>query len=423
MLLQYVTVLQGTLAPALLIMALNVTLTVGEGRDKPISRYWRLIGFIVGFAGAVVFAALRATAVINQRTFINYPTLWCCVILDIAAFIIILRAHALTRNRHEHPRRLDIANLIAALAIAATTFRALPDVILKLTIFVEPGDPVFTSDMLLRALGFLLGAATAIVTALIFRTMRSTTPHWSFILAALLQVVLLFAVHFTDLAQILQSKRIVSFPSDMFLLLVWCINHQRAMAIAMPMVFLIPAIASIVKGFTTATTGDNEAVVRAHVAFGRHAKAAGAWSLVAIIGVTVALTYGVAQTQKVVTLSPPEQYSLKDGVATITFDQVSDGHLHRFQYKAKDGTVMRFIIIKKNGGAYGIGLDACENCGDAGYYEKDGKIICKKCDVAINLATIGFKGGCNPIPFDYEVQPGKIIIQTSVLDALSAHFQ
>ena len=91
--------------------------------------------------------------------------------------------------------------------------------------------------------------------------------------------------------------------------------------------------------------------------------------------------------------------------------------------EAKDGTVMRFIIIKKNGGAYGIGLDACENCGDAGYYEKDGKIICKKCEVAINLATIGFKGGCNPIPFPYKTGSGKITIQTADLDALSAHFQ
>ena len=190
------------------------------------------------------------------------------------------------------------------------------------------------------------------------------------------------------------------------------------MAIAMAVVFLIPSIASIVKGFTTSTAGSNEAVVRAHVAFGRRAKAAGAWSLVAIIGVSVALTYGVAQTQKVITLSPPEQYSLKNGVATITFAQVSDGHLHRFQYKAKDGTVMRFIIIKKNGGAYGIGLDACENCGDAGYYEKDGKIICKKCDVAINLATIGFKGGCNPIPFDYQVKPGTIISARRPVGAL-----
>ncbi|WP_368101023.1 Fe-S-containing protein, partial [Bifidobacterium catenulatum] len=160
-----------------------------------------------------------------------------------------------------------------------------------------------------------------------------------------------------------------------------------------------------------------------HIAFRRRAKAAGAWSLVAMIGIMFVLTYGVAQTKRVITLSPPEDYSLSDGVATIKFSQINDGHLHRFQYKAKDGTVMRFIIIKKNGGAYGVGLDACDNCGDAGYYEKDGKIICKKCDVAINLATIGFKGGCNPVPFDYQVESGKIVIQTSTLDALSTHFQ
>ena len=49
--------------------------------------------------------------------------------------------------------------------------------------------------------------------------------------------------------------------------------------------------------------------------------------------------------------------------------------------------------------------------------------ICKKCEVAINLATIGFKGGCNPIPFPYKTGHGKITIQTTDLDALSAHFQ
>lgn len=369
MLLQFVTVLQGVLAPALLVMALSVMLTVGEGRDKPLSAYWRLAGFVVGFAGAVVFAALRATAVITQRTFVNYPTLWCCVILDVAVFVIVLFARRITADWHNHRALLDIANLVAALAIAATTFRALPDVILRLTIFVEPGDPIFTSDMLLRALGFALGATAA------------------------------------------------------FLALVWGINHQRSLTIAMALVFAIPAIASIVMGFKVKPTGANEAIARTHIAFRRRAKAAGAFSLVAMICVTVALTYGVAQTQKVVTLSPPEDYSLADGVATIKFSQISDGHLHRFEYRAKDGTSMRFIIIKKNGGAYGVGLDACDNCGDAGYYEKDGKIICKKCDVAINLATIGFKGGCNPIPFDYQVKPGKIVIQTSTLDALSSHFQ
>ena len=191
MLTQYVTVLQGTLAPALLIMALNVMLTVGEGRDKPLSAYWRLAGFIIGFAGAIVFAALRASAMINQRTFVNYPTLWCCVIFDIAVFVVVLFARRITTNWHDHRALLDIANAIGALAIAATTFRALPDVILRLTIFVEPGDPIFTSDMLLRALGFALGAATAIVAALIFRTMRSTAIRWSFTTAVLLLIALL----------------------------------------------------------------------------------------------------------------------------------------------------------------------------------------------------------------------------------------
>ena len=159
-------------------------LTVGEGRDKPLSAYWRLAGFVVGFAGAVVFAALRATAVITQRTFVNYPTLWCCVILDVAVFVIVLFARRITADWHNHRALLDIANLVAALAIAATTFRALPDVILRLTIFVEPGDPIFTSDMLLRALGFALGAAVAIIAALIFRTMRSTAVRWSFTTAS-----------------------------------------------------------------------------------------------------------------------------------------------------------------------------------------------------------------------------------------------
>ena len=63
-----------------------------------------------------------------------------------------------------------------------------------------------------------------------------------------------------------------------------------------------------------------------------------------------------------------------------------------------------------------MGLDACENCGPAGYYEKDGKIICKRCDVAINPATIGFKGGCNPIPIDFTVDGGSLMVPTSALD-------
>lgn len=69
-----------------------------------------------------------------------------------------------------------------------------------------------------------------------------------------------------------------------------------------------------------------------------------------------------------------------------------------------------------------MALDACESCGSVGYYEKDGKIICKACDVAINLATIGFRGGCNPIPLDFVMASGSIEIETTALDSLASVF-
>ena len=98
MLEQFVAVMPGTLAPALLVMSLSVMLTVGEGRDKPISSHWRLIGLIVGLIAAIVFAGLRASAVINQRTFVNYPVLWCAIIADILTIVVVVFARRITTN-------------------------------------------------------------------------------------------------------------------------------------------------------------------------------------------------------------------------------------------------------------------------------------------------------------------------------------
>ena len=280
------------------------------------------------------------------------------------------------------------------------------------------------ADVLADAASFAVADQTAHINFIAgLHKGEKTDAHANLHIAAMM--VILLIQHFTGLAQILQAR---GFPMNhtMFVALAWSINQNSTMIMAQALVFLIPAVASIVAGFRMKThdvPGANEATLRRHKVFRRHAIAAAVWSLIAAIGVTATLTVGVAATHQTITLSPPEAYSLKDGVATIPFSQVEDGHLHRFEYKAKDGTVMRFIIIKKNGGAYGIGLDACENCGDAGYYEKDGKIICNKSEVAINLATIGFKGGCNPIPFPYKTGHGKITIQTTDLDALSAHFR
>ena len=419
----FVAVLPGLLPLTLLTMGLSASLTVGEGRDKPLSARWRLYGLSFGTVAALIFAILRASVVINQRNFINMPALCVAVPFDIAAIAVVIRSRKTVENWREHPLLMHISNAIGACALALTVFYALPDVILQLTIFVDSSTPPFTSDMLLRALGFVIGVIAAICLSLMVRSLRATSNAISFKIAIVLSMIILLIQHITSLLQIMQGSILLYIDDFSFNVLVWLINNNPLMIMAQISVFLIPAVASLVIGFKTAVVGENAAEIRTKRAFKRKSRKSALAALLAAVTVILTLTAGVSIMNIKPTLTPPEPYELHDGVATINFVQISDGHLHRFQYKAKDGTVMRFIIIKKNGGAYGVGLDACENCGDAGYYEKDGKIICRKCDVAINLATIGFKGGCNPIPFPYKAGHGKITIHTADLDVLSSHFK
>lgn len=419
----FVTVLPGLLPLTLMVMGLNTLLSVGEGKDKPISSRWRTYGLLFGVVAALIFAGLRASVVINQRNFINFPVLCVTVPCDICAIIVALVSRGIVRNWREHTIRIHIANAIAGLAMALTAFYALPDVILQLTIFVDSSTPPFTSEMLLRALGLLLGAVAAVLLALMARSVRATASSLTMTIAIVANMLILLVQHATSLVQIMQGSILLFLDGWAFSLLVWLINHASWLIMAQIGVFMIPAIDSLIRGFRIAPVGENAAQIRQKRAIKRRSRRSAFAVVLSCAVVITTLTLGVALVNVKPTLSPPEAYQLKNGVATIKFSQVSDGHLHRFEYKASDGTVMRFIIIKKNGGAYGVGLDACENCGDAGYYEKDGKIICRKCDVAINLATIGFKGGCNPIPFPYEAGHGKITIHTADLDALSAHFK
>ena len=113
----------------------------------------------------------------------------------------------------------------------------------------------------------------------------------------------------------------------------------------------------------------------------------------------------------------------ENGFAVVPLENVQDGHLHRYAYRTKNGTTVRFIIIRKGGNAYGVGLDACEICGPTGYIERDDQVVCKLCDVVMNKQTIGMPGGCNPIPLEYKVESGGIRIAEEKLEAAKKHFR
>ena len=154
-----------------------------------------------------------------------------------------------------------------------------------------------------------------------------------------------------------------------------------------------------------------------------HKKRWGKASVGALIVMIILSSVGSAYANKKEELVPAVSVTAKDQMVSIDINKVNDGHLHRFAYRTKKGTQVRFIVVLKGGSAYGVGLDCCEICGPTGYIEREGQIVCKLCDVVMNKQTIGLPGGCNPIPIKYGVGNGQIRIEQKELDAAAKYFR
>ena len=171
---------------------------------------------------------------------------------------------------------------------------------------------------------------------------------------------------------------------------------------------------------------DNPAQLRKLKARNRRWRRIAAGTLACIVLFTVILTVVKTNDTKQVELSAPENYTVDQeaGVILVPAEAVNDGHLHRFEYRTDKNIDVRWIVVKKpNSASYGVGLDACEVCGNAGYFERNGQIVCKRCDVVMNINTIGFKGGCNPIPLAYEVKDGNLVFRLEDLKAGEKEFR
>lgn len=170
---------------------------------------------------------------------------------------------------------------------------------------------------------------------------------------------------------------------------------------------------------------ENSAQLRKLKARARSGRRISVTVLVCLALSALILTSVKAYANRAPILSAPETYTITaEDTVVIELDQVSDGTLHRFEYKTENNVNVRWIVIKKPGGsAFGVGLDACEVCGTAGYYQRGEQVVCKRCDVVMNINTIGFRGGCNPIPLAYEVKNGQMIFKMSDIIAAEKEFK
>jgi high-affinity iron transporter len=139
--------------------------------------------------------------------------------------------------------------------------------------------------------------------------------------------------------------------------------------------------------------------------------------LISMVMITTQFVYSSSGEK----ITPPERIFNQGQQVRIATGTVNDGGLHRFAYQSA-GPLIRFILIKLDSGRIGVAFDACQICGDKGYFQQGPQIICKNCTAAINPASIGQSGGCNPIELKSRTEASDIVIESADLEAGAASF-
>ncbi|MDR1069414.1 MAG: DUF2318 domain-containing protein [Gracilibacteraceae bacterium] len=378
-------------------------------------------------AGAGVLFAL-VVAVLRRSTNLINREYWNVGILSVSIIAAVFFIAALWLKRDDAGGRLSgwIYQTAAALLCASLLFYTLTDIFLYPAEFVLVGESLISTEFLFKFIGYAAALLLIAVTGWgLFRAnsyLRAAGNYLSRILLTTALAINLIS-QVAAILQFLYARRLIPTSRAFFGVLKQIVNyHDFFLYAVMGLTFLIPLVvwhASRRAGETFANPAEKRKSRAA-------ARGRARWSAVIILGyalVVLSLTAGRAFDEKEVVLSPVEPMEIIGAEIVIPAENINDGHLHRFVYTTEDGVGVRFIIIKKNESSYGVGLDACDICGPTGYYEREDEVICKLCDVVMNKSTIGFKGGCNPVPFPYAMRQGNMVIRTADLENEKSRFK
>ncbi len=379
-----------------------------------------LWGFVVGIASAFVLAVFKHTTVLINREYFNIGILSVAILAEVLFYLLSWDVFK-KRSSEFHEKVRGV--VYAVLAISLVLY-ALPDVFLYPTEFVMPGESAFSTDFLFKVIGYLGGL---LIVGLAGLALYKAGTSLSFKMVRILATAGLALNMLNQIAAIVQpllARRIIPMQKWLFDIIKVVINYNDYFLYALMALTLLFPVALWIKSLHPKEPYQNPAQHRKIRAASVRQRR---WCLVVFVGYIFAvlnLTVGKAYEEREVVLSPAEPMSLVGNEIVIPLENVNDGHLHRFVYTASNGTEVRFIVIRKNANAYGVGLDACDICGPTGYYERgDHEIVCKLCDVVMNISTIGFKGGCNPVPLAYTIHRGNMVIQTQDLENEKSRFE
>lgn len=406
-----------------IIFAFADTFCAAAGRR--IVRIGLAAGFLAGLIRAIITNTQRLVGGWRVGAY-GYGFSLVFWVLLIAAFLIFSRSF-FGKNTDEKKKRTAelVISVLMALLIVSYLFCALPNVYAYPFKFDTGGEGFLSSAYLLRLGGYLLGIIVSVLSAITsykIAVIGAKKGTRKIVAAAFFALITLYAVNiFAKLMLVLIPRKIIN-SNALFSFAASSNNNSHWYTFAAFIILCIMALLIWVRSYTVKEPYSTNAQHRKQRALWRSGKRYSVLMILCFVVAILSATLFVKLNTVVIREAPVEDPVIikggngEDEELRIPLEMVNDGHLHRFGYTTDEGNPTRLIVILKqeNTTNYGVGLDACEICGEAGYYENnEGKVVCKKCGVVMNTTTIGLKGGCNPIIIDYDITDTYITVPVS----------
>lgn len=342
------------------------------------------------------------------------------IVLDILStgvlLTILFRGHVWT-PKVQRIFRIGVGGLTLGLFL----YHGLEIWLMPVTAFQSGEGHYFTLEMLVKILGYLLGLMFGFLSGFLVYKAAAALRHRRLIFVFTVQLLATLFQQSIFFLQVLMARQLFG-TLGLLPLMAPFIDYQSWVIFIIFVVTLLVPVTLFLQPKPLRPEWANPAEYRKLLAQAIHKRRWGKGLLAMLLMLIVFSSAGSWYANRKPELVPAVTVQAEAGFVEISLDQLEDGHLHRYAYRATDGTMIRVIIIKKGGASYGVGLDACEVCGPTGYYEKDGQVICKLCNVMMNKATIGMPGGCNPVPVEASIENGQVRISVDALEKEKIRF-
>jgi uncharacterized membrane protein len=344
------------------------------------------------------------------------------VIVALAGEFLLLASYWLGNRMSSAVKNKLLAGTTCLVAVTFALYHGLDLFLFPADVYAS-ADTLVNAAVLIKFAGFIAGILLALLTGLAVFRAADALSYKAILTVFTIQFTAIILKQIILVIQIMMARRILLGGKALMSVMVPLINHHIWLLYLVLIVALSLPIALFLQKKPARPAGSNPAQYRKILIAVRKKLRWGTVVTLSILALFLLSTVGKTYADKVAEIVPAVPVSAQQGQVRIPLEKVEDGHLHRYSFAASTGTIVRFIIIKKGGSAYGVGLDACEICGPTGYFERDDQVVCKLCDVVMNKATIGFKGGCNPIPLEYKVDEGSILIPAAALEKEKERFR